>query len=215
MAIIAGVLALVIALGHAATSLASVPSAPTAAQPTQNVELGQGWLCVHTPDTITRGDTETIDVSLELADSPSDTTEGRVCEPVNIYETMGVGIAGIKFDNFEIDPPDIRIRDRITPGQINYFTWSAIAIGEDDSRHNLVIYAYVDDDDRSTGFRSIARVPARITILAAPKSFSENLLEFVDSAKEILIVLGGLLTAGIAFRGQVKQLFARNPEADK
>lgn len=198
------------ALALLLTGLAAVwPASPPALPAAQGSDLGPGWMCITAPAQIEHGSTEPIMVDLELAESPSGDTTDRVCQPVEIYETMGVGIAGITLDNFAIDPPEARISDRIDPTIPNNFTWIVNATGTESSRHNLIVYAYIDDAERSTGFRSIARVPLRITIDARPKNIGEQVLAFLNSIKEILIVVGGLIAAAIALRGQIKKLRER------
>ena len=172
----------------------------------QGNQLGPGWMCVTAPSQIEHGSTEPIEVNLELSETPSGDDATQICQPVEIYEVMGVGIAGIALDNFQIDPPDTRIDDRIDPTQVNNFTWVVNAVGPEGSRHNLIVYAYIADAERSTGFRSIARIPLRITIEAPPKTIWQEVLAFLNSIKEILIVAGGVITVLIALRGQVRKL---------
>ena len=191
----------------------SSPATVSAAPAAQGSQLGPGWMCVTAPAQIERGNTEPIMVDLELAETPSGDTTDRICQPVEIYETMGVGIAGIALNNFQIDPPESRIGDRIDPNAVNNFTWIVNATGEEGSRHNLIVFAFIDDPERSTGFRSIARVPLRISIDAPPKSIGQSILAFLNSIKEVLVVVGGLLAAGLAMRGQVRKIRARDDES--
>ncbi len=211
----------VLLLAAVALVLAGLPALSTAApapalppeRPAQATTLGPGWMCVTRLESIPRGSSEAIEVDLEVGDAPTGDTTGRICQPVDIIETMGVGIAGLSSASFQTDPSDMRIRDRINTELPTNFTWIVNATGAELSSHNVIVYAFVDDPDRSTGFRSVARVPLRITIGAAPKNFGEQVLAFISSTKEILLALGALLTALVAFRGQIKKLFERNPPA--
>ncbi len=201
--------------------LAGLPAlsaaAPAPIQPgerlAQTGALGPGWMCVSAPSSIPRGSSEAIEVNLEAGDVPTGDTTGRVCQPLDVIETMGVGIAGLSSSSFQADPLDMRIRDRIDPDLPTNFTWVITATGTELSSHNVIIYAFVDDPVRSTGFRSVARIPLRITITEAPKNFGQQVLAFISSTKEILLALGALLTALVAFRGQIKKLFEKNPPA--
>ena len=201
---------LVLLLSGLAVLWPAAPAAVSAAPAAQGSQLGQGWMCVTAPTQIERGNTEPIMVDLELAETPSGDNTDRICQPVEIYESMGVGIAGIALNNFQIDPPESRIGDRIDPAGVNNFTWIVNATGEEGSRHNLIVFAFIDDAARSTGFRSIARVPLRIAIDAPPKSIGQSVLAFLNSIKEVLVVVGGLLAAGLAMRSQVRKIRARD-----
>lgn len=199
--------------GLPALSAAAPAPLPTGDRPAQTGALGPGWMCVSAPGSIARGSSETIEVDLEVGDVPTGDTTGRVCQPVDIIESMGVGISGLSAASFQTDPLEMRIRDRIDPDLPTNFTWIVNATGAELSSHNVIVYAFVDDPNRSTGFRSVARVPLRITITEAPKSFVQQVLAFISSTKEILLALGALLTALVAFRGQIKKAFEKNPPA--
>lgn len=174
---------------------------------------GGNHLCVHAPESIARGDTDAIEIEIDLAGVPTPNGDDWVCATIGeIFEVMGVGIAGVRINNFEIDPPDIRSSAQLQTASSNQWTWSINAIGDENTRHNLIVYAYVDDDTRSSGYRSVARVPVRVEIKEAAGSTFDQIIRFLDGIKEILIILSAVIVAAISMRGQISQLLGRKSQ---
>lgn len=173
---------------------------------------GGAQMCVSVPDTIPAGDTETLLVEVELFPDPAAATlandDTHVCAPVDeVYDVMGVGIAGVRLGNFEIDPADNRFTAPIIPG-VTDWVWSINASGSAGSHHNLIVYTYVDDPDRSSGYRSITRIPVSIDIVESGGVLS-GLGDFFDSAIGRVTAIAGAIAAVAAAIGAVMGLTRR------
>jgi len=169
------------------------------------IAQGNGdFLCVHAPAEIARGNTEAIEIEIDLA---TPTPEGWTCTALSeVQADMGAGIHGTG-TNFLLDP----IADRETatvqnPGS-NQWNWAINAIGEENTSHNLIVYAYVPDASRATGIRSVARIALRLTILPPSGTIFDQIMRFVNNAKELLLVLSAAIVAVIALRNQIAGLF--------
>ncbi len=165
---------------------------------------GDNFLCVHAPAEIAKGNTEAIEIEIDL-NVP--TPDGWTCTTLSeTQDVMGAGIHGTGV-NFLLDP--IADRESATvqnPGS-NQWNWSINAIGEENTSHNLIVYAYVPDSSRATGIRSVGRVPLRITILPPMGTVFDQIMRFVNNAKELLLVISAAIVAVIALRNQIAGLF--------
>ncbi|MBN2471281.1 MAG: hypothetical protein JXN59_11195 [Anaerolineae bacterium] len=174
-------------------------SGPAAAQG------GGNQLCVSAPSEIAKGNTETINIEIDLAVTPPD---GYTCVALDMVETdMGVGITGAR-TNFLLDPSDDHEVAGIQNPGSNKWTWSINAVGEENTSHNMIVFASVADDTRRVGYRSVALVPVRITIREATGSVFDQILRFLDGTKEILLILTAVIVAAVGLRGQIKGLLS-------
>lgn len=162
------------------------------------------FLCVHAPTEIAKGNTEAIEIEIDLG---APTPQGWTCAALSETQpVMGVGIHGTG-TNFLLDP--IADRESATvqnPGS-NQWNWSINAIGDENTSHNLIVYAYVPDESRVSGIRSVGRVPLRITILPPTGTVFDQMMRFVNNAKELLLVISAAIVAVIALRNQIAGLF--------
>lgn len=164
---------------------------------------GGNLLCVNAPAQIAKGDTEAINIEIELAVTQPD---GFTCVALDIVEsTMGVGISGTRA-NFILEPADAHDEAGMQNPGSNKWTWSINAVGEEETSHNLIVYASVIDETRRVGYRSVASVPVRMTIKPPTGSVFDQILRFLDGIKEILLVLAAVIVAVIGLRGQIKSL---------
>jgi hypothetical protein len=190
--------AIVLALGL--LILLNSPGAiPAAAQ-------GSAQLCVNAPESVAKGDTDFIEASIDLLDDPALVPDHGdwTCAPIiTTYELMGVGIAGVRISNFEIDPSSPRDSALLQPGA-NAFTWSINAIGDEDTSHNLLVYTYVDDPTRSSGYRSLTRIPVRIEIKEG--GFLAGVARFIDTTAGRVTAIAGALTTMVGALLGLRQL---------
>lgn len=162
-------------------------------------------LCVSAPTDVAKGNTETINIEINLAVTPPD---GFTCVALNTVEdTMGVGISGTR-TNFLLDPIDSHEEAGIQNPGSNKWNWSINAIGDEETSHNLVVYASVTDETRRTGYRSVATLPVRITIKPPSGSVFDQVIRFLDGTKEILLILTAVIVAGVGLRGQIAGLLS-------
>jgi hypothetical protein len=163
------------------------------------------YLCVSAPTQIAKGDTEAVSIEIELtAGQPS----GWTCTTLSeIADTMGAGISGAR-TNFVLEPVDSHEEAGMQNPGSNEFNWSLNAVGEEETTHNLIVFASVTDATRRTGYRSVASIPIRVTIKPPTGSVLDQIKGFLDGAKEILLVLTGLIVAAIALRVQIKNLLS-------
>jgi hypothetical protein len=177
-------------------------------------QTGSSYLCVHAPTDIAKGNTDAIEVEV-IPDGQPNANDGWQCERMaELYDVMGVGLAGVRISNFAVDPPEVRSSALLQPGVANSWLWSINAIGDENTTHNLLVYTYVDDPSRSSGYRSITRVPVAVHIEKMKGSTFEQIVEALNNAKEIVVVLSGLVVAAIALRGQIASLLGgkKKPE---
>ncbi|GAB4575353.1 MAG: hypothetical protein Kow0077_26440 [Anaerolineae bacterium] len=174
-----------------------VLAAPAGAQSTGAL------LCVDAPQEIAKGNTEAINIEIELnAPAP----EGWACTEIEeVQESMGVGIAGTR-TNFILDPETSHETAGMQNPGSNKWTWSINAVGDEETSHNLIVFASVDDATRRTGYRSVATIPVRVTIKPPTGTVFDQIIRFLDGTKEILLVLSAIVVAIIGLRGQIKNL---------
>lgn len=163
------------------------------------------YLCVNAPTQIAKGDTEAINIEIDIAVTPP---EDYTCEAIDTVEAvMGVGISGTR-SNFLLEPVDSHDEAGMQNPGSNKWTWSINAIGEEETSHNLIVYAAVPDASRRTGYRSIATLPIRITIKPPTGNVFDQIIRFLDGTKEILLILTAVIVAVIGLRGQIKSLLS-------
>ncbi len=179
--------------------IAALPGSHTPAR----AQEGGNLLCVNAPAEIAKGNTETINIEIDLAVSPPD---GYTCVALDTVEAeMGVGITGTR-TNFLLDPLEDHDEAGVQNPGSNKWTWSINAVGDENTSHNLIVFASVMDASRRVGYRSVALVPVRVTIREATGSVFDQIIRFLDGTKEILLILTAVIVAAVGLRGQIKGL---------
>jgi hypothetical protein len=98
------------------------------------------------------------------------------------------------------------------PG-VNQWAWNISAVGDENTSHNLIAFAAVPDPTRRVGYRSVALLPLRVTILEPTGSVFDQILRFLNSTKEILLVLSAVIVAAVALRSQIAGMFKGKEKA--
>lgn len=150
-------------------------------------------LCARAPETIAPGNTEIVEAQIALAGVAQPTGDGWICEPMTeVYPIMGVGVAGAnQANNFDIDP-EVRSSQPLSSNGPTEWAWFLNAIGEPGTSHYLIVFTYMDDETRSTGYRSINRIPLRLEIKEG--GLLATLNRFVDSATAWIAAIAAAVT---------------------